>query len=207
MSKNSGEALPPDTTYQALLGYLLYLSVNTRPDISHALGNLSRFMSCATSQHWENAKHVLRYSKGKEHLGLRFSGRSTSNQGVPSLNMYSDADFATDVGKRRSTTGAVMLMNGEAVLWTSMLNVNQVVFNAVHSGSAVQQVDLEALQVSPIPWFKGHCPQMTVCTGLIYYSCFARSHNNSTAQCFQYTFNRLWAQHRTPLALSRRCLK
>jgi hypothetical protein len=121
LSKDAGEALPQDTPYQALVGSLLYLSVNTRPDISHALGQLSRFMSCATNQHWDTAKHVLRYLKGTKHLGLRFSGPSTSNQGVSYLSNYSDADFAADVDKRRSTTGAVMLMNGAAVLWISKL--------------------------------------------------------------------------------------
>jgi hypothetical protein len=72
-------------------------------------------------QHWDNAKHVLRYLKGTKHLGLRFSGPSTSNQGVSSLNMFSDADFAADIDRRRSTTGAVMLMHGAAVLWISKL--------------------------------------------------------------------------------------
>jgi hypothetical protein len=63
----------------------------------------------------------LRYLKGTMHLGLRFSGPSTSNQGVSSLNMFSDADFAANIDRRRSTTGAVMLMHDAAVLWISKL--------------------------------------------------------------------------------------
>jgi hypothetical protein len=35
--------------------------------------------------------------------------------------MYTDADFAADVDKRRSTTGAVMMMQGAAVAWISKL--------------------------------------------------------------------------------------
>jgi hypothetical protein len=35
--------------------------------------------------------------------------------------MYTDADFAADVDKRRSTTGAVMLMQHAAVMWLSKL--------------------------------------------------------------------------------------
>lgn len=116
-----GKPLGPDNFYQALVGSLLYLSANTRPNISHACGILSRFMSCPTDQHWEAAKHVLRYLKGTKHLGLCFAGGAPSNQGVCACEMYTIADFAADLDKRRSTTGAVMLMQGAAVLWISKL--------------------------------------------------------------------------------------
>ena len=121
LSKGMGNELPAGNLYQALVGSLLYLSVNTRPDISHACGILSRFMSCPTQTHWDAAKHVLRYLKGTQHLGIRFSGRAASNQGVWACRMFTDADFAADSDKRRSTTGAVMLMHGAAVLWISKL--------------------------------------------------------------------------------------
>jgi hypothetical protein len=120
LSKDDGEILPPDSSYQALVGSLLYLSVNTRPDIAHAMGMLSRFMACATNQHWEAAKHVLRYLKGTSALGLRYTSHTSPTQ-ESAWEMYSDADFAADVDKRRSTTGAVLLMHGAAVLWISKL--------------------------------------------------------------------------------------
>jgi hypothetical protein len=110
--------LPPDNQYQALVGSLIYLAVNTRPDISHAVGILSRFMSCPTDKHWDAAKHVLRYLKGTSSLGLSYSG--TQVQGEQGI-MYVDADFAADVDKRKSTTGAVMILQGAAVLWISKL--------------------------------------------------------------------------------------
>ena len=121
LSKAIGKPLGADNPYQALVGSLLYLSVYTRPDISHAVGILSRFMACPTDKHWEAAKHILRYLKGTKHLGLRFSGGAPSNQGVYTCEMFTDADFAADLDKRRSITGAVMLMQGAAVLWISKL--------------------------------------------------------------------------------------
>jgi hypothetical protein len=122
LSKTGGNELPPDNQYQALVGSLIYLAVNTRPDISHAVGVLSRFMSCPTDRHWEAAKHVLRYLRGTPDLGLTYSGNTPSEQQeVLEAAMYADADFAADVDKRRSTTGAVMLMQGAAVLWISKL--------------------------------------------------------------------------------------
>jgi hypothetical protein len=122
LSRYEGDLLPPDHQYQALVGSLIYLAVNTRPDISHAVGILSRFMAYPTTTHWEAAKHVLRYLKGTSTLGLRFRGHaSTGNQGVCAWEMYADADFAADVDKRRSTTGAVMMMQGAAVSWISKI--------------------------------------------------------------------------------------
>jgi transposase InsO family protein len=122
LSKDIGEELPPENQYQALVGSLIYLAVNTRPDISHAVGILSRFMSSPTDKHWEAAKHVLRYLKGTPHLGLTYSGyKATEIQGVIDATMYADADFAADVDKRKSTTGAVMIMQGAAVVWISKL--------------------------------------------------------------------------------------
>jgi hypothetical protein len=122
LSKYDGAPLPPDNQYSALVGSLIYLAVNTRPDISHAVGILSRFMSCPTDTHWESGKHVLRYLKGSADLGLTYSGTTTSvSQGVCDCTMYSDADFAADVDRRRSTTGGAMIMQNAAVVWLSKL--------------------------------------------------------------------------------------
>jgi hypothetical protein len=43
---HEGDVLPEDNEYAAIVGSLLYLATKTRPDISHAVGVLSRFMSC-----------------------------------------------------------------------------------------------------------------------------------------------------------------
>lgn len=52
---------------------------------------------------------------------MRFTGGAPSHPGVCTCEMFTDADFAADVDKRRSTTGAVLLMHGAAVLWISKL--------------------------------------------------------------------------------------
>jgi hypothetical protein len=120
LSRYDGELLPPDHQYQALVGSLIYLAVNTRPDISHADGIFSRFMAYPTTSHWEAAKHVLRCLKGTSTRGLRFhSPDSTEDQEVSAWEVHTDADFAADVDKRKSTTKAVMIMQGAAVRWIS----------------------------------------------------------------------------------------
>ena len=47
-------------TLSELVGSLLYLSVCTRPDISQAVGVLSRYMAAPSMERWPAAKGVLR---------------------------------------------------------------------------------------------------------------------------------------------------
>ena len=47
--------------YQGLVGALLYASINTRPDIAFAVGQLSRVTARPTPEIMEDAKRVLAY--------------------------------------------------------------------------------------------------------------------------------------------------
>ena len=100
--------------YQAIIGSLLYLSTKTRPDIAYAVGYVARFSAKPTKEHWTAVKRVLRYLKGTSKFGLLYKGKSSSN-----MIGYSDADWAGDIGDRRSTSGYVFLLGGAAISWKS----------------------------------------------------------------------------------------
>ncbi|RVW41518.1 Retrovirus-related Pol polyprotein from transposon TNT 1-94 [Vitis vinifera] len=74
---------------------LMYAMVCTRPDIAHAVGVVSRFMSRPGKQHWEAVKWILRYLKGSLDTCLCFTGASLKTAG------YVDADFAGDIDSRK----------------------------------------------------------------------------------------------------------
>ena len=93
----------------------MYAMVCTRPDIAHAVGVVSRFMSRPRKQHWEAVKWVLRYLKGSSDTSLYFTGASLKLQG------YADADFASDIDNRKSTTEFVFTLGGTAISWVSNL--------------------------------------------------------------------------------------
>jgi hypothetical protein len=59
--------------YRELVGSLNYIATRTRPDITHAVSNLCRFMSNPGNEHWSAAKHVLRYLKGTSSFGIVYS--------------------------------------------------------------------------------------------------------------------------------------
>ncbi|GJY83485.1 retrovirus-related pol polyprotein from transposon TNT 1-94 [Tanacetum coccineum] len=49
--------------YASAIGNMMYTMVFTRPDIAHAVGVVSRFMSNPGREHWEAVKWLLRYLK------------------------------------------------------------------------------------------------------------------------------------------------
>ncbi|KAL9266853.1 Retrovirus-related Pol polyprotein from transposon TNT 1-94-like protein, partial [Drosera capensis] len=94
--------------YSSAVGSLMYAMVCTRPDIAHAVGVVSRFLSNPGKQHWEAVKWILRYLKGTSKLCLSFG------KGERVLEGYTDADMAGDLDHRKSTSGG-------AVSWQSKL--------------------------------------------------------------------------------------
>ena len=101
--------------YTSAIGSLMYAMVYTRPDIVHAVGVVSRFMSRPGKQHWEAAKWILRYLKGSSDTCLCFTGASLKLQG------YVDVDFAGDIDSRKSTTGFDFTLGGTTISWASNL--------------------------------------------------------------------------------------
>ena len=89
--------------YASAIGSLMYAIVCTRPDIAHAVGVVSRFMSRPRKQHWEAVKWILRYLKGSSDTCLYFTGASLK------LQSSVDADFAGDIDSRKNTTGFILL--------------------------------------------------------------------------------------------------
>ena len=95
--------------YASAIGSMIYAMVYTRPDIAHAVGVVSRFMSKPGKQHWEAVKWILRYLKGLSDTCLCFTGASLKLQG------YVDTDFAGDIDNRKSTTGFVFTLGGTVI--------------------------------------------------------------------------------------------
>ena len=72
---NRGEKLSADdqALYRNMVGSLLCLACWTRPDISFAVLELSRFVSAPGQNHMQAVKHLLRYIKGASELGVLYS--------------------------------------------------------------------------------------------------------------------------------------
>ena len=60
------------TRYLAAVGALLYLAIFTRPDISFTVSVLARHCHRPSIRHWYAVKHVFRYLRDTEDLGLHY---------------------------------------------------------------------------------------------------------------------------------------
>lgn len=86
----------------------------TRPDISFAVGYVSRHLENPAGAHVNAVKRILKYIKGTMNMGICFEGG-----GDLFFCGYSDADYAGDIETRRSTSGSVFMLGNGIISWCS----------------------------------------------------------------------------------------
>jgi hypothetical protein len=77
ITSNEGSAFEDPTKYKQLVGSLIYLTT-THLDINFFVGILSRFMNQPCEGHWTTTKRVLKYLKGTQSYGIKYSKFQTS---------------------------------------------------------------------------------------------------------------------------------
>nr|GFB21845.1 retrovirus-related Pol polyprotein from transposon TNT 1-94 [Tanacetum cinerariifolium] len=102
--------------YANVVGSLMYAMICTRPDISHVVRMVSRYMHNPEKGHWPAVKWIFWYIYKTVDVGLVFEHRSS--QWVAG---YCDSDYAGDLDKRRSTTGYVFTLAKALISWKSTL--------------------------------------------------------------------------------------
>ena len=93
--------------YRSLVGSLLYLAKQTRPDIMFTVNILSRHMNAPTNHHWMCGKRLLQYLQGWKGLKLTYTKEASYD-----LVGESDKDWSCDVNDRKSTTGNYFKLHG-----------------------------------------------------------------------------------------------
>ena len=119
-----GERYQEEWSYPSVIGMLLYLSSNSRPDIQFAVHQCARFTHNPKKSHAEAVKRICRYLQGTKHKGLEFTLTKQME-----LDCYVDADFAglwnyesdQDPVCVKSRTGYVITLGGCPVTWVSKL--------------------------------------------------------------------------------------
>ena len=110
--------------YNSIVGMLIYLCTNTRPDISYAVSCAARFNSNPKACHATAVKTILRYLKKTADKGLIIEFDGTLD-----LEAYCDADFAGlhksedpfDPSSSKSRGGYILFFGGVPLLWKSSL--------------------------------------------------------------------------------------
>lgn len=107
------QPLSSNDHYRKLIGMLLYLSTNTRPDVSASIAILSQKVSRPTTYDLNELKRVIRYLKGTKDFKLRLSSEGSGGE----FYAYSDANWAEDRNDRKSNTGYFVSLNGGSLTW------------------------------------------------------------------------------------------
>ena len=92
--------------YASAIGSLMYAMICTRPNISHAVGVVSRFMSNPGEEHWKTVKWILRYLHNSLNVDLCFTKKAVKLVG------YCDSDLGGDLDTSRSTSRYIFCIGG-----------------------------------------------------------------------------------------------
>ena len=95
---------------------LMYLMVCTRPDISHVVSVVSRYMADPGKEHWNAVKWIFRYLTGTHDFGILFDQRAS----IETVG-YVDSDYVGDLDSRKSMTGYVFRFAGGPISQKSTL--------------------------------------------------------------------------------------
>ena len=104
--------------YTNAVGNLMYAMVCIGPDLSQAIGVMSKYMHYAGREHWQAIKRILRYIQNTVDVGLVFEQDVDVGQHIVG---YCDSDYVWDLNKRQSTTGYVFTLARAPVSWKSTL--------------------------------------------------------------------------------------
>jgi len=123
-TNEGGEFCAEGWDYASVIGMLMYLSSNSRPEIAFAVHQCARFSFCPKRSHEEAVKRIVRYLKGTKEKGLFFTP-----SGKFEVDCYVDADFAglwhyeddQNPISVKLRTGYMLVFTGCPLLWASKL--------------------------------------------------------------------------------------
>ena len=149
--------------YSNAVGSLMYAMGCTRPDISHAVGTVSRYMHKPGKEHRQAMKWILRYIQKTLDVGLIFKKDDMVGQHIAIQIMLVIFD------KRRSTTGYVFTLAKEPVSWKSTLQSTVALSTTEAEYMAITEAVKEAI------WLQGLLDDLGVGQKQVTVFCDSRS--------------------------------
>nr|KYP67039.1 Retrovirus-related Pol polyprotein from transposon TNT 1-94 [Cajanus cajan] len=116
LSRSGNDFFHDPTFFRSVVGALQYATL-TRPEISFAVNKVCQFMATPLDSHWVAVKRILKYLKGTLSYGLHMQPAAVN--GPISLTAFCDADWASDIDDRRSTSGSAIFFGPNLISWWS----------------------------------------------------------------------------------------
>jgi hypothetical protein len=135
-------------TYQMMVGSLIYASISTRPDITHATNMVARCMSSPSTVNMVMVKRIYRYLSGSRSLGLTYTNEYQGDE--VKITGYCDADWGGDITDRKSTTGYCTMINDNLVSWQTKKQTTVAQSSAEAEYMAINDVAREVMWIRMI---------------------------------------------------------
>ena len=116
-SKLKSDYMDDPSLYRSIVGALQYITI-TRPEIGYSVNKACQFMAQPLMDHWKVVKHILRYLKGSIAYVLHIQPISNVQNNY-TIHAYCDADWASDIDDKHSTSGACIYFGSTLVSWWS----------------------------------------------------------------------------------------
>ena len=149
--------------YTSAIGSLMYAMVCSRPDLSHALSVVSRYIANPSKQHWNAVQWIFRYLQSTSSACLQF--------GKPRNGLVGnvDSDYAGGLDKRRSFTGYVFTICGCTVSWKASLQATVALSTTEAEYMAISEACKEAI------WLRGLYSELCEVSSCITIHCDSQS--------------------------------
>eukprot|EP00253_Pinus_taeda_P004703 PITA_04703 len=131
--------LVDNTLYRQLVGSLLYLT-HSRPDLSYAVGAVSRYVQEPHELHWNAAKRILRDVQGTITFGIHYVAGTALN-----LLGFTDSDSAGDNIDRKSTSGYSLSLGSSPICWSSKKQAAIALSSAEAEYRGIVNITIQAL--------------------------------------------------------------
>eukprot|EP00965_Chrysotila_dentata_P203735 6181915-Pleurochrysis_carterae.AAC.5 len=113
--------LDRQTRYRRVVGGMLYIAMTTRPDVSYAVGMLTRCLAFPMDELLKEAEHVLIYLYNTRTLAITYrssiGGTPVRCNWAPTLDPVTDGDSDALFEAGRSTFGYIFMLSGSAIAW------------------------------------------------------------------------------------------
>jgi len=98
-SDPNGEPMDEAWNYKSIIGMLIYLTTNTRPNIAYSISQVARFSHIPKKSHATAVKMILCYLKGSAN-----NGTIIKLQDQLTLEAYSNANLLASTSTNRTRT-------------------------------------------------------------------------------------------------------
>ena len=153
LEKVDQEPMESAHLFQALLGSLLFLNLNTRPDLCFAVNYLSRRAKSPREADFKALKGIVRYLKDHATFGI-FYKKAEKNTNSVEIGAVVDSSYASGP-RRKSISGILINVNGGPVFFRTKTQSFQAESTTEAEFEAIQIAGRELLCVRNVLQFLG----------------------------------------------------